>query len=150
MIKRFTLGICILLLAGMIALGQDIVVADFESSTYGDWKILEGTAFGLGPTDAHKLQVTGHQGSRLVNSFGTGDSATGMIASPPIEINRRFLSFLIGGGQHEGQTGLELIVDGKVFRSATGMNSAQLRRESWDVTSIARRKDGVEHAVANE
>src|SRR4051794_7566413 len=114
------IGFCILtlLIAGSHARGQDIVVADFESDTYGEWKV-EGDAFGPGPTGGHKLQATGYRGRRLVNSYGSGDSATGAITSPPLEINRRFLAFLIGGGRHEGETGLELLVDGKTERSAT-------------------------------
>lgn len=135
MISR--IGFCYLglLIASTCALGQDIVVADFESSTYDTWTV-EGEAFGSGPIDGHKLQVSGYLGSRLINSYASGDSATGMITSPPIEINRRFLSFLIGGGRHEGETGLELIVDGKLVRSATGANSGELRWESWDISSI--------------
>ncbi len=134
MISRIGFYFLALLTASMYAHGQDVVVADFESSTYGDWKV-EGEAFGLGPTDGQKLQVSGYQGSRLANSYGGSDSATGMIASPPFEINRRFLSFLIGGGRHEGETGLELIVDAKMVRSATGANSGELRWESWDVSA---------------
>ncbi len=135
MISRIGFYFLALLTASMYAHGQDVVVADFESSTYGDWKV-EGEAFGLGPNDGQKLQVSGYQGSRLANSYGGSDSATGMIASPPFDINRRFLSFLIGGGRHEGETGLELIVDAKMVRSATGANSGELRWESWDVSAF--------------
>lgn len=131
------IGFCILtlLIVGSHAHGQETVVADFESDSYGDWKV-EGNAFGAGPTGVHKLQVTGYRGRKLVNSYGSGDSATGAITSPPFEINRRFLAFLIGGGKHEGETGLELLVDGKSVRSATGADSGQLRWESWDVSAL--------------
>jgi hypothetical protein len=46
MISR--IGFCFLALlnASTCARGQDIVVADFESSTYGNWTV-EGEAFGL-------------------------------------------------------------------------------------------------------
>lgn len=129
------LGFLLLLILNSKTRGQDIVIADFESDSYGEWRV-EGKAFGLEPTEGHKLQVSGYQGSRLVNSYGKSDSETGMIASPPFELNRRFLSFLIGGGQHEGETGLELIVDGKVVRTATGANSGGLRWESWDISDF--------------
>ena len=119
-----------------IALSSDpILISDFESDTYGDWKV-EGDAFGTGPTGGHKLQVTGYRGRRFVISFGTGDSATGAITSPPFEINRRYLAFLIGGGRHAGETGVELLVDGKSLRSATGADSGQFRWESWDVSEL--------------
>ena len=139
---RMTFCILILLTVGAAAQGQepvvrnpDIVIADFESDSYGDWKV-EGDAFGTAPANAYKLQVTGYRGRRLVNSFGTGDPATGTLTSPPFEINRHFLAFLIGGGRHEGQTGIELLVDGKSVHRATGADSGQLRWESWDVSSL--------------
>lgn len=132
MITRIIFCFLILLILNSKTRGQDIVIADFESDSYGEWKV-EGNAFGTGPTDGHKLQVTGYRGRRLVNSFGTGDPATGAITTTPFEINRRFLAFLIGGGRHAGETGVELLVDGKPLRSATGADSGQLRWESWDV-----------------
>ena len=101
MITRIGSCILTLLIVGTDARGQDIVIADFETDTYGEWKV-EGDAFGTGPTGGWKLQVAGYRGRRLVNSFGAGDSATGAITSPPFEINRRYLAFLIGGGRHEG------------------------------------------------
>lgn len=135
MITRIGSCFLALLIVSSQARGQDIVIADFESDTYGEWKV-EGNAFGTGPTDGHKLQVTGYRGRRLLNSFGTGDSATGAITTPPFEINRRFLAFLIGGGRHVGETGVELLVDGKSLRSVTGADSGQLRWESWDVGEL--------------
>ena len=135
MITRIGFCFLALLIVSSQARGQDIVVADFESDSYGEWKV-EGDAFGTGPTGGHKLQVTGCRGRKFVNSFGTGDSATGAITSPPFQINRRFLAFLIGGGRHAGETGVELLVDGKSLRSATGANSGQLRWESWDIGEL--------------
>jgi fructan beta-fructosidase len=135
MMIRIATCILTLLIVGSHAHGQEIVVADFESDSYGEWKV-EGDAFGTGPTDGHKLQVTGYRGGRLVNSFGSGDAATGAITSPPFEINRRYLAFLIGGGRHAEETGVELLVDGKSVRSATGADSGELRWESWDVGTL--------------
>lgn len=135
MMIRIATGILPLLIVGSHAHGQEIVVADFESDSYGEWKV-EGDAFGTGPTDGHKLQVTGYRGGRLVNSFGSGDAATGAITSSPFELNRRYLAFLIGGGRHAEETGVELLVDGKSVRSATGADSSELRWESWDIGSL--------------
>ena len=135
MIMRIGFCILALMVAGSRASAQDIVVADFETAHFGEWKVA-GNAFGNGPIDGHKLQVTGYRGARLVNSYGPGDSATEAATSPPFEIKRGFLSFLIGGGRHEGETGLELLVDGKSVRSATGADSGLLRWESWDVSEF--------------
>ena len=66
----------------------DIVFADFEAPTYGDWTS-EGTAFGEGPAEGtlpNQMPVTGFKGRRLVNSFHGGDGATGTLASPEFVI----------------------------------------------------------------
>src|SRR6185369_16178184 len=50
---------------------EDIVFEDFESGTYGKWKV-EGTAFGPRPatgTLEAQQEVSGWQGRCLVNSF---------------------------------------------------------------------------------
>src|SRR5216684_2674118 len=52
----------------------DIVFADFEGETYGDWKTT-GTAFGKGPARGAlpgQMPVTGFRGRGLVNSFHGG------------------------------------------------------------------------------
>ena len=46
----------------------DIVIADFEGDTYGDWKTT-GTAFGPGPA----RNVAGPDGSERIRGQGTGE-----------------------------------------------------------------------------
>lgn len=111
------------------------VLADFEGEDYQDWTAT-GTAFGSGPargTLPHQQPVTGFRGRGLVNTYLGGDQAQGTLRSPPFVITHDFLSFLIGGGAHEGQTCLNLRVDGEVVRTATGENSERLRWKWWDV-----------------
>lgn len=125
----------------------DLVVADFESETYGDWKV-EGEAFGSGPargTLPRQMKVEGFLGQGLVNSFHGGDKSTGKLTSPPFTIERKFITFLIGGGGWAGETCLNLLVEGKVVRTATGNNqqpggSERLAPAAWDVTEFAGRK----------
>lgn len=122
----------------------DLVVADFENPTYGDW-ITTGEAFGPGPargTLPGQMQVSGFKGDRLVNSFYNGDSTTGTLASPPFKIERKFISFLIGGGMDSERTCMNLVIDGRVVRTATGPNdkpggTEALAPESWDVSEFA-------------
>lgn len=121
----------------------DIVVADFEGETYGEWKA-EGEAFGTGPANAAlpgQMKVSGFKGKGLVNSFLKGDHATGTLTSPQFTIERPWLNFLIGGGGHAGKTCMNLLVDGKVVRTATGPNdraggSESLEPASWDVAEF--------------
>src|SRR4051794_14167904 len=98
--------------------GPDIILADFEGEDYGDWKA-SGDAFGAGPAHAAlpgQMTVTGFEGKGWVSSFAGGDRATGTLTSPEFTIERRFLTFLIGGGGWEGKTCLNLLVDGAVVR----------------------------------
>jgi fructan beta-fructosidase len=127
----------------------DVLVADFEGETYGDWKV-EGEAFGKGPargTLPGQMHVEGFEGEGLVNSFSGGDGATGKLTSPAIKIDRRYVHFLIGGGGWSDQTCMNLVVDGKVVRTAVGPNvsaggSERLELAGWEVAEYAG-KDGV-------
>jgi sucrose-6-phosphate hydrolase SacC (GH32 family) len=118
----------------------DVLIADFEGDDYGNWQTT-GEAFGAGPargTLPNQMKVDGFRGKGLVNSFRQGDGATGTLTSPPLTLKRKYIRFLIGGGGHEGQTCINLLVDGKIVRTATGPNlkpggSERLEWQQWDV-----------------
>lgn len=118
----------------------DLLIADFEGETYGDWKV-EGEAFGQGPAKGSlpgQMPVSGFKGERLVNSFFKGDNTLGTLTSPPFKVERKFITFLIGGGGYGDETCMNLLIDGKVVRSATGSNirgggSEALAPAAWDV-----------------
>lgn len=126
------------------AQSQDLVLADFEGSDYGAWKV-SGTAFGSGPahgTLPGQMQVEGFEGHGLVNSFNGGDDAKGRLVSPLFKIERKYLHFLVGGGGFEGKTCLNLLQNGKAVRTATGPNtdsggSERLQPGQWDVSEFA-------------
>lgn len=126
---------------------DDLPIADFEGKDYGKWKTT-GEAFGDGPargTLPGQMNVTGFLGKGLVNSFNKGDQSVGTLTSPPFEIQRKHVNFLIGGGAHAGKTCMNLQIDGKVVRTATGPNSEsggseRLDWESWDVAEFAGKK----------
>ncbi len=119
---------------------DDLLIADFEGPDYGQWTTT-GEAFGPGPARGGlpgQMQVDGFKGSGLVNSFFKGDDTTGTLTSPVFTLERRYLGFLIGGGKNPEKLSLNLIVDGKVVRRATGPNdraggTEALAPESWDV-----------------
>ncbi|MDB6065136.1 MAG: sacC [Pedosphaera sp.] len=122
---------------------KEIIVADFEGTNYGDWKVT-GDAFGPGPAQGtlpNQMTVDGFRGHGLVNSFYGGDDSIGTLTSPPFTIGRKYLQFLIGGGGWEGRTCINLLLDGKVVRSATGTNtepggSEHLDPQQWDVSEF--------------
>ena len=64
------------------------------------------------------------------------DSRTGTLTSKPFTIERNFISFWIGGGNHPGKTCINLLVDGKVVRTATGHDSNQMRQDGFDVRKL--------------
>jgi fructan beta-fructosidase len=122
----------------------DIVVAEFEGPDYGAWQTT-GDAFGTGPAQGAlpgQMVVEGFEGKGLVNSFMKGDGTTGTLTSPELKLERKFLVFLIGGGKHPDQTCINLLLDGKVVRTATGPNGVaggteRLEWYSWDVAELA-------------
>lgn len=140
---------CLFLTA--FAKAEDIVIADFEGSDYGDWTV-QGEAFGPGPTKGTlpgQMHVSGFKGTGLVNTYHGGDAAKGILTSPPFRIERGFLNFLIGGGGYSGQTCLNLLVNGKIVRTATGPNtegggSEELHLQSWDVSNLANTMASIE------
>ena len=128
----------------------DIVLADFEQSDYGAWRV-EGTAFGARPFRREELPprqvLTGSVGAAFVNTHESragedsaqADTHTGRLISPAFTIERGYILFRIGGGRHSGQTGVHLVVDGKVERQATGSNDNAMREAWFDVTALAGR-----------
>lgn len=143
--------IIILALASILGFGlqasaqrPDIVIEDFEGSNYGAWTVT-GTASGNGPahgTLPNQMPVDGFQGNGLASSYHGGDDSIGTLTSPPFKIERRYLQFLIGGGGWDGKTCMNLLLDGKVVRTATGPNtqpggSEHLQPAQWDVIDLA-------------
>lgn len=134
-----------LLLATAARANDDLLIADFEADTWAPWTAT-GEAFGSAPARGAlpgQMHVDGFRGKGLVNSFVKGDDATGSLTSPEFRIERKFIAFLIGGGR-SGKLALQLVVDGKVVRTASGANdkpggSEALAQESWDVTEFAGR-----------
>ena len=79
-----TWAVVVLLCLPAVAAAADrpeILIADFEGDTYGDWKTT-GEAFGKGPargTLPNQMPVTGYLGKGLVNSYHGGDKSTGTL-----------------------------------------------------------------------
>jgi len=125
----------------------DILFADFEKESYGDWTAT-GTAFGSGPVEMKEIPAyqgdVGGAGKRVVNSHASApgddvrekDGHVGTLTSPAFTIRRKYIRMLIGGGGHEGRTCVNLLVDGKAVQSLTGHKHNTMRRKAFDVARL--------------
>ncbi len=144
----------------------DIVFDDFESETYDNWSVT-GTAFGDGPiatsqiasyqgdVNAHGQRAVNSHSARRQGSVSAADSHIGSMTSKEFTVERHYIRFRIGGGDHPGQTCVSLLVDGTVVRTATGHNNNRMRIEHFDVREFAGRQarlqimDGVKDGWGN-
>jgi hypothetical protein len=128
----------------------DITVTDFEFASWADagWTTT-GAAFGDGPLEGTATlgqgnPVTGYNGRRLVytyiNAEGRGDGHTGALTSPEFAIQRQYMHLLVGGGARAGEACVNLVINGKTVRTATGANDETLRWVTWDVSKFAGQK----------
>jgi fructan beta-fructosidase len=141
--KRLSFLLIIFACIAPVNAQEDILIADFEGEDYGDWKVT-GEAFGPGPargTLPSQMEVSGFEEKGLVNTYYKGDDTTGTLTSPAFEIKRRYINFLIGGGKYPDKTCINLLVEGKITRTATGPNeepggSEGLDWHCWDVSEL--------------
>ena len=125
---------------------NEVVFADFEGPNWGDWKAT-GEAFGSGPAHGAlpgQQAVSGFQGGGFVNSYVGGDKSTGTLTSPEFIVDKPYLSFLLGGGNHPGEACVNLLVDGKVVRSATASEAERLMWHTWNLFALLRKKARIE------
>lgn len=116
------------------------VLADFEGSSWGAGWTATGALAAIGPATSN---LPGQVGARVADTFAGTDAATGVVTSSPFQIDRNFLHLLVGGGRNplgiEPATSVQLLVDGRPVRTATGADSATLRPVEWDVRDLAGR-----------
>lgn len=134
---------------------DDILFEDFQKETYEGWDVT-GEAFGKGPILKSHIPSyqgdVGGSGARVANSHasapgndvGAKDDHVGTLTSRPFTIERNFIAFWIGGGGHAGKTCLNLLVDGKPVRSATGKNDNRMQWQAFDVRGLEGKKARIE------
>ncbi|TKK71873.1 hypothetical protein FC093_02320 [Ilyomonas limi] len=114
------------------------VYEDFENG-YGKWTI-SGDAFGKSPAagsfGGDQSRLVNFGGKGVVNSFLNGDGTTGKMVSNNFTIADDYIAFKIGGGNHPGTTCINLVVNGKIVRTATGKNTEGLDIQCWDVKDV--------------
>ena len=132
----FKLSLLLLVvLAHLSSVAADLPVGHFGETDYGDWKA-SGTAFQKGPASGvllPKLEIENAPNSPVASSEIEGDRPTGTLTSPEFTIAKPYFAFRIGGGNYEIHTCLNLLIEGKIVKSATGWKSDHLVPASWDV-----------------
>jgi hypothetical protein len=122
-----------------------ILLADFETTDYMGWKAT-GEAFGTRPTlhnefakaqASEPLQNT--SGSACAASATGGATAFGVLQSPEFPINRDMLRFNTAWGRDEKKLRVELQVDGKAVRTATGPGGPRLRPDPVGCSRVCRK-----------
>lgn len=134
LVARMVVGIGMTGIAGAAVMPtNETVYAAFEQAEFVGWSAV-GDAFGKGPargTLAGQAAVSGFLGNGFVNSFHGGDSSTGALVSAEFTVQQGYLNFLVGGGNRPGEACVNLVVDGKVVRTATGIGQERLRWHAW-------------------
>jgi len=144
---RCVLGLAVMFMAGAALAAEDILIENFERGVDdAGWTIEGEEGFGDIADKALETGVTGYEREKYVYSaLFVGDDSRGTFTSPLFAIERDHINFLIGGGGFEGETCMNLIVDGKIVRTATGPNTEEggsqaLEWHSWDVNDLRGRK----------
>src|SRR5579859_817462 len=125
---------------------HDLMIGDFRGTNYGAW-VATGIAFKSGPASGElltKLEIENAPDGTAASSEMDGDGPAGTFTSPEFEIERKYVSFFIGGGDYERDTCLNLLIGGKTVRSATGWRSDRLVPASWDVNEFRGQKARVQ------
>lgn len=127
---------------------DDRLFEDWSSGTYGGWKAT-GTAFGstprkvsdlpsyMGAIDAGTTYVVNTHNNRQGEDVVQADTHVGTLTSPVFTLERDYLNFRIGGGNHPNGTCVNLLVNGKITRTLTGDNSNRMVWKSMSVKEFA-------------
>ena len=127
--------------------------SDFEAGTLANWTA-SGTAFTtrqptFGDNTAARGNVPcGLQGNFWVGTYENydgvagapgntrGDGPVGTLTSQAFTIQKRYITFLMGGGNHPGITGVKLVCDGQEYPMSTGFNSESMAPVSFDAQAL--------------
>lgn len=103
---------------------------DFETKLAG-WK-LKGNAFSYQNSSADSSH---NLGSGLISSKNNSGSS-GEVISPTFKIRKPAINFLLAGSNAPEKTSIDLIVDGKVVRTASGDGTGVMKWNGWDVSAL--------------
>src|SRR3569833_1252456 len=117
----------------------DVLLADFNGTTYANGWTTSGTAFGTGPVQGSTWPgelpaVTGVIGNACVNTYRGSDGDTGTLTGPTFTVNDNYIDLLVSGGNTTA-TEVELIVGGNIVDRVSGQNSNTMAWTQWNVSA---------------
>jgi hypothetical protein len=129
----------------------DLLIADFEVGNLDHmkrwgWKV-EGEAFQKDlrrTTEIMKRRAATLSGKYLLTSYPGTDAMIGKVVSPRFTIDRKYVQFQLSGGENPRRTCVNLVVDGKVMRTATGKNRDLFETVAFDVTALKGKQANIE------
>jgi len=125
---------------------DDLAISHFKTSGYQGW-VKTGSAFNSGPALDEKLKKLGIENSpdgAVATTKFEGDGPRGTLTSPEFKISRKYISFLISGGNQQHNAGLNLLIHGRIVKSATGWRNDRLVPVSWDVSRLSGKRAKVQ------
>jgi sucrose-6-phosphate hydrolase SacC (GH32 family) len=141
----------LLLILGLVLTGcsnndeDPIIIESFDGTTYGNWQSV-GTSFAGGPG----VEIMAHIGNSHATSLNSEDAtATGTLTSPPFEIKRNSIHFLVGAREIDYVNGtmedpdnlaIQLLVDDKVVRTHIPDEFHAMFHRAWDVSELKGKK----------
>jgi len=118
---------------------RETVFEDFEKGLDADTWTVTGSGRAAAPATGkspRQQAVSGWNGKRFINTYQPDDAPRCTLTSKAFTITEPYMAFLIGGGNHKGATCMNLVVGGKVVRTATGQNKEQLALQVWSVKDL--------------
>ncbi len=133
------------LFAVRMASAQDIVIEDFKNG-YERWeasaRLFRASRRRAMRCESLRSSAVGTALSRQASGKGMGPM--GRLLSPTFPISRDYITYRICGGDYERHNCINLLVDGKIVRSATGRQSDHLATGAWDVREFKGKQGRIE------
>jgi quinoprotein glucose dehydrogenase len=111
----------------------------FEGDGFGTWEET-GSGFGKGPMTGvitgTQVKMKDFSGESVACSAHGGDGAEGSLTSEEFTIVEPYIAFKIAGGNQEGKTCVQLLIDGKVVKEAVGKNAMKFEAITWNVKEL--------------
>jgi fructan beta-fructosidase len=127
--------------------------SDFEAGTLANWTA-SGAAFTTRqPTYGDNTAARGNvpcglQGNYWIGTFENydgvtgapgdtrGDTPIGTLTSQAFTIQKRYITFLMGGGNHPGVTGVKLVCEEQEYPMSTGFDSESMAPVTFDAQAL--------------